>query len=139
MGTNNKQVMAHQKETHAVDNNGTHVTQQEVTTSAYSGPLPRAEDFAKYETVCPGAANRIIAMAEKQAAHRQEIEKAVISAANRNSLAGIGSALVLAVLVLFCGVYCILQGHDWAGGAIVGIDLVSLCGVFVFGTKMRNQ
>lgn len=103
------------------------------------GPLPPAEAFEKYEAVCPGAANRIIRMAEKQAEHRQEIEKLVVSSGVRNSHMGIISAFVLALVILICGVFCILQGHDWAGTVIVGIDIVGLCGVFVYGTKMRNQ
>ena len=49
------------------------------------------------------------------------------------------SALVLALAVLVGGVICILQDHDWAGAVIVGIDIVGLCSVFVYGTKMRNQ
>ncbi len=30
----------------------------------YSGPIPPASEFAKYEHVLPGSADRIIAMAE---------------------------------------------------------------------------
>lgn len=32
----------------------------------YSGPLPKPEDLAKYEQVIPGAAERIIKMAERE-------------------------------------------------------------------------
>ena len=42
-----------------------------VEISRFSGPLPHPEDLAKYEQVLPGAADRIISMAEQQAAHRQ--------------------------------------------------------------------
>jgi hypothetical protein len=35
----------------------------------YQGPLPRPEDFAAYERVLRGAADRILKMAENQAAH----------------------------------------------------------------------
>lgn len=128
MGIENQQVAAHKQEVHT-----------EVTASAFIGPLPPAEAFEKYEAVCPGAANRIIFMAERQAEHRQELEKAIVTASNRNSRMGIISALLLAILVLIGGVICILFGHDWAGAVIVGIDIVGLCGVFVYGTKMRSQ
>lgn len=134
MGTENKQVTARKQEVQ----NGLH-TKTEVTASAYCGPLPPAEAFEKYEAVCPGAADRIIAMAERQAAHRQEIEKTVVNGSSLNSKLGIVSALIVAIAVLIGGVVCVLNGHDWAGGAIVGIDIVGLCAVFVYGTNMRNQ
>ena len=134
MGTENKQVTARKQEVQ----NGLH-TKTEVTASAYCGPLPPAEAFEKYEAFCPGAADRIIAMAERQAAHRQEIEKTVVNSGSLNSKLGIVSALFVAIAVLIGGVICILKGHDWAGGSIVAIDIVGLCGVFVYGTNMRNQ
>lgn len=49
-----------------------------VEISRFSGPLPHPEDLAKYEQILPGAADRLIRMAEQQAAHRQNLEKAVI-------------------------------------------------------------
>ena len=41
----------------------------------YNGPLPTSNEFAGYEKAFPGAAERILAMAEKEALHRQEMEK----------------------------------------------------------------
>jgi uncharacterized membrane protein len=54
------------------------IFQAAVEISRFSGPLPHPEDLAKYEQVLPGAADRIIRMAEQQAAHRQNLERAVI-------------------------------------------------------------
>ncbi len=45
----------------------------------YSGPIPPAEEFQKYELVLSGAADRILSMAENQAAHRMGLEKSVIA------------------------------------------------------------
>src|SRR5258705_11795241 len=39
------------------------------TQTIYQGPLPPPENFAAYEHVLPGAADRILKMAENQAAH----------------------------------------------------------------------
>lgn len=36
----------------------------EVRQEIYQGPLPKAEELEKYNLVCPGAADRIITMAE---------------------------------------------------------------------------
>ena len=52
---------------------------------AFSGPLPRPADLEFYEKIVPGAAERILTMAEKQGAHRQEIEKIVVKSGARDS------------------------------------------------------
>jgi uncharacterized membrane protein len=49
-----------------------HVVQHQQT--IYQGPLPRPEDFEAYDRVLRGAADRILRMAEKQAAHRQDLD-----------------------------------------------------------------
>lgn len=41
----------------------------------FSGPLPRPQDLAKYNETLPGAAERILVMAEKEQAHRHEMDK----------------------------------------------------------------
>jgi len=45
---------------------------------SYSGPLPPAEQAAAWDAVVPGAADRILKMAEKQQEHRHELEKTTI-------------------------------------------------------------
>ncbi|MDR1704260.1 MAG: DUF2335 domain-containing protein [Clostridiales bacterium] len=51
--------------------------------------MPSAEQLEKYEMICPGAAGKLITMAENQSLHRQELEKIVISSGARDSLLGI--------------------------------------------------
>ncbi|MDO4584028.1 MAG: DUF2335 domain-containing protein [Planctomycetia bacterium] len=45
-----------------------------------SGPLPLASEYAYYERVCPGAADRILVMAEKQQNHVLENERKQVEA-----------------------------------------------------------
>lgn len=44
----------------------------------HSGPLPHPETLAQYEEIIPNGAERIMAMAEKQSAHRIELESMVV-------------------------------------------------------------
>lgn len=47
------------------------------------GPLPHPEIMKGYDMVVPGAAERILKMAETQSEHRQSIEKEVIQTQTR--------------------------------------------------------
>jgi len=44
----------------------------------YIGPLPPSKEFGNYEQTLPGAANRILAMAEQEAEHRRKNEEKIV-------------------------------------------------------------
>lgn len=46
-----------------------------VAESSWQGPLPPPEILQGYEAAFPGAAERILRMAEDQGAHRRDMEK----------------------------------------------------------------
>lgn len=52
--------------------NNAKVNSTAIAMQVYSGPIPSANELKKYEDVLPGAAERIIAMAENQSRHRQK-------------------------------------------------------------------
>ena len=61
---------------------GTVVTKAQitaVTSQTYQGPIPPASEMQKYAAINPELPMRIMAMAEKQSAHRQEIEKIAVA------------------------------------------------------------
>ena len=43
------------------------------TTEQYSGPIPHPKIISGYEEILPGAADRILSMAEKESQHRHDI------------------------------------------------------------------
>lgn len=55
-------------------NQAARVVQQTVQAQFHQGPLPPPELLRQYDTISPGAADRIIAMAEGEAVHRRESE-----------------------------------------------------------------
>ena len=68
---------------------------QEARFASYSGPLPHAEQFGIYERVQPGAADRILGMAERQqdlSAQQIGVQRRRINAATTVSLALIALA-----------------------------------------------
>jgi uncharacterized membrane protein len=118
------------------------------TTTIHQGPLPSPEMLAQYDNICPGAADRIISMAEGQAAHRQSIEGIVIRSRARDSFWGIVFAFLLALATIISGTHVILNGFVFPGTLLGTAGLVGLVGVFIYGTresrkereqKMRNS
>jgi uncharacterized membrane protein len=95
--------------------------------------------MAKYEEVCPGIANRIMAMAEKQSLHRQIIEQTAINASSRNSTMGVIFAFIIAMSTLLVGAYCIVfLNKDLLGTLIGGVGLGSIVGTFIYGTRSNR-
>lgn len=79
---------------------------------AYSGPIPPPESLEKYNDIVPGAAERIIGMAEKEQVHRHTIEERQTK--DRKTLmvlSVIGSAFV-AILLVCAIIYAIYKGAN---------------------------
>jgi len=105
----------------------------------YAGPLPHPDILVKYNEAHPGAADRIIAMAEKQAAHRQELEKTVVTANCHNSKRGPIYGFIICMTAIGGGVYLIQLGKGAAGLASIITALASLAVVFVYGRTKQKQ
>lgn len=77
---------------------------------SFSGPLPRPEDFAEYDRVLPGAADRILKMAENQATHRQGLERRALSGDLFKSMMGTVLGYIAFGGSMYGAVYLLL--HD---------------------------
>lgn len=117
------------------------LARREVSVSAYrhSGPIPDPMTLEGYDRVVPGAADRIIKMAEDQSAHRQSIEAIAIKSRARDSLLGIISGLIIAVFTLAAGTYVINTGNVWSGTILGSAGLVGLVSVFIYGTRSNRK
>jgi uncharacterized membrane protein len=131
----NQVARQHSQEFHGKNGGVARVTQMEVR----SGPLPDPETLAKYESLSPGFADRILRQVEVQSAHRQDLEQHVIRSEVSQAKLGLYFGLVVALVGIGGGVTCILWGHDWAGSAISGATLVGLVGTFIYGSVSRRR
>ena len=103
------------------------------------GPLPPPHILKGYNDIVPGAADRLLQMAERQSDHRMEMERAVVSADSRRSYIGLVAAFVLSAGIIGGGLYIIALGHQWPGVLLIGVNVVSLAGVFVYGSRNRRD
>lgn len=107
--------------------------------TSYSGPLPKPDDFAKYESVQKGAADRILTMAEKQQEHRIECEKMIVSKNLRKDQQGQYIGALIALVCISASVALGLLGHDTLGGIIGGATLLGAIVVFVLNKEPQEN
>ena len=90
-----------------------------IVKTTFSGPLPPPKDFAEYEKVLPGAAERILSMPEREQEIRAESQKKILS--NDSKRINIAGLLGVALIVV-AGI------ATWNGWALIAIPL-GLAGV----------
>lgn len=107
---------------------------RKTTVSHYSrsSPIPDAAELEHYERVLPGAADRIVTMAENRAAHVERIQSKSLDMTGRlaDNLMRLGTIVVLAGLATAS--YLVYQGHDVTGAvtAIANLLIAALGAVF---------
>jgi len=98
----------------------------------FSGPLPTPQHFEGYERVCPGAADRILSMAENQTRSRLEQEEnKVIEEDTRLARHGQVYAFALGFLAIIGGVALGIKGQPVLGGTLITIFGGTLCIAFL--------
>jgi uncharacterized membrane protein len=111
----------------------------QIAASYHHGPLPSPETFAHYEQVCPGAAERILIMAEKQAGHRQNMEMIITKSNSRDSSLGIIFAFLIGTITIITGAIVVIKGQPFPGTFLGTAGLASLVGAFIYGTRQNRQ
>lgn len=108
----------------------------------YVGPLPKADEFAAYERCIPGAAERILAMAEKEQASRLQINEQLAEAtiadtkAERREISrSQWLAWSLSVLVICIGGWLIYTNHQIMGTLLTGGTLIGIVSAFLNQNK----
>ena len=122
------------------------VARQRVVRQSFVGPLPPPETLQSYESLQPGLAARIVALAETEADHRREIEKKqqethhiVMTSFMEERKRGQYFGLAIGTVGLLCGTLTALYGHATAGAIIGSTSVVSLVSVFVLGRILPKK
>ena len=113
----------------------------EVRSSAYrfSGPLPEPNQLSRYNDLIPDGADRIMAMAERQSAHRIQMEMLLLRSNIGRERRGSWFAFTLALIAIVGGFYLIHEGKSAQGlVAIIG-SVVTLAGIFVYAQQQQQR
>lgn len=105
----------------------------------FTGPLPHPDSFAGYENTLPGAADRILSMAEKEQNHRHEAENEMISAMEKQHTRGQNIGCFLAVILSAIAFILGFLGHDWLSGAVFTTTIVSVIIVYVLERQPKSE
>lgn len=104
-----------------------------VVAEGYSGPLPHPDHFDQFERVCPGTADRILTMAERQESHRMWWERFAIRAQFALAFFGLAAALTVSLALIYGAIKLGLSGHEWLGVALVAASAVGMVTAFIKG------
>jgi len=104
---------------------------------AFFGPLPPPQVLEQYEKVLPGAADRIITMAEQQSVHRRQLETKVIDSDVKNSKLGLCFGLIIGIAALISATVMAFFNIT-VGGGLALFYVASLVGIFIYGSQGKK-
>lgn len=107
--------------------------------SSYQGPLPPAEDLAKYKEVDTSFPSRIFDMAEEEAKHRRSLQLKKFQSDSLARILGLGAGFIICLAFMIVSYLLIASGHDIAGTIFGTADLISLASIFIYSYSSRNN
>jgi uncharacterized membrane protein len=115
------------------------------TAASFSGPIPPPDLLGNYERICPGSADRIIKMAEREGEHRRSLEQAIVNAEieegvrdSNEARRGQVCALFITMTAIVLGAYVALQGREIAGSVIGAGGIGGVVTTFIIG-RAQNK
>lgn len=95
------------------------------------GPLPSARELKRYREAAPEAPVIILDEFRNEARHRRRLERELVTAENRRAERGQLFALVVILVGLGISALLIHGGHEWAGAAVGGVNLLGMATLFI--------
>lgn len=93
----------------------------------WSGPLPPPSALAQFEKIIPHGAERILAMVEREQAHRLATDKEDLSASIQDTRRGHYVGGLIALAAIAASVYTVYLGAHWAVSvALVGLPISAI-------------
>jgi uncharacterized membrane protein len=109
---------------------------QIVVSEQFSGPMPHPKHLAAYDQILPGAAERILGMAEKNLKHNIDSNAKILDAEIDDTKRGMYLGFV-ALALLICGAFGALfvTESEVVPGLFLTAVAIGAVGVFVKGRK----
>ena len=111
---------------------------QSTRAEIYQGPLPPPEILKGYNDIVPNGAERILAVFERQAAHRMEMELIEVAAENGLAIRGLNRATLVCSFAFIVAGLLAYTGQGAAAVGLAGGGLAAIAGAFIYGTRKRE-
>jgi hypothetical protein len=105
-----------------------------------NGPIPDAEELARYGEAHAEAPAIILLEFQAQGSHRRMVERRVqvlekreLDAAIASERLGLACGLLIALVGFGCGTWLVAAGHGVEGTIIFGLDVGALVSAFILG------
>lgn len=95
--------------------------------------MPPPETLSQYEEILPGAAERIMSMAEGESDHQKKMEYSAMDLKSRENKRGQYLAMATVVVAFSAATTCAYFGAEAAAAIIGGATVVGLVTVFITG------
>lgn len=106
-----------------------------VKEESFSGPIAHPKHLREYEEICPGAADRIITMAEQGLSHAQTMQDKAITGDIDDSKAGrLYGFLALLALIVAASI-ATYHDHEVIAGLFLGAGALGVIGQLIQGNK----
>jgi len=106
--------------------------------SGFSGPLPPPEALEHYNRILPGAADRLLTMAEGQTRHRQGLENRALHAKVWSERIGQVMAFILSMVALLGSLWLMSNGMWQAGFGVLLTTVIALVVAFIKGRQQQR-
>ncbi|MXW44741.1 MAG: DUF2335 domain-containing protein [Gammaproteobacteria bacterium] len=104
-----------------------------IEAASFIGPLPPPSLLEGYESTLPGAAERILRLAEKEQFHRQDWEMTALRSQKLDIRRGQWMGFGLGIMGLIVAVICAIWDRPFVAGASVSTVLAGILTAFVRG------
>lgn len=121
------------------DNNHKTEVHQVSQMEAWHGPLPPPESLKQYDNIVPGAAERILSMAEKEMSHRHHKEDRTLK--YNGCLIITSTILAFLCVILLGGILCFaiyVKSNTGAKATAIGA-IAAVVGLFTYGKSKHNN
>lgn len=105
----------------------------------YSGPLPLPEDLAKYDRVVPGAAERILRMAENESEHRRKRDNRMDWSIIITTILSVVFAFLSIIALSVLAYFALEMGYPTAASSFAVGAMAAVAGVFIYKSKKKAK
>ncbi len=102
------------------------------------GSIPSPEVLAHYNAIVPGAATRILNMAEEQSRHRLALEQDMAEAEAKRAHQAVESGSIIVMLCIGAGFLLVFSGRGVPGLVIAMAGILLFIGIFLYAVNSRR-